>query len=232
MESRGPLRDAYSRDSAEVETYARDFSERAPHACVTILRFANSIGEQVDTPLTRYLASQVVPTFAGYNPRMQFITDSDAVDALAHAVRVWKPGVFNVAGPGAITLAKFLRMAGRVPVPLIPPMTAPLLSLLGRAGSLYVPQRYYDFLKYGRAVSTKRMIRDFGFVPEYTTREAAERFASWVRVRRYHERDDEPLFDRELLDYVQRKIQQMPALGPDIFGRRSTSFEGAPLDSD
>lgn len=233
MESKSSLRDTYSRDIAEVETYARDYSERAPHAAVTILRFANSIGEAVDTPFTRYLSSQVVPTHAGYNPRMQFIMDSDAVDALAHAVRVWKPGVFNVAGPGVITLWKFLRMAGRIPMPLIPPMISPVLGVLARTGKLYVPSRYDRTLKYGRGVSTKRMINDFGFVPEYTTREAAEKFAAYTRVRRYHERDNEPLFDRELLEYVQRKMQQMPSLQPDVFSRFSPRFEeSSPLDVD
>ena len=233
MESKSSLRDTYSRDIAEVETYARDYSERAPHAAVTILRFANSIGEAVDTPFTRYLSSQVVPTHAGYNPRMQFIMDSDAVDALAHAVRVWKPGVFNVAGPGVITLWKFLRMAGRIPMPLIPPMISPVLGVLARTGKLYVPSRYDRTLKYGRGVSTKRMINDFGFVPEYTTREAAEKFAAYTRVRRYHERDNEPLFDREMLEYVQRKMQQMPSLQPDVFSRFSPRFEeSSPLDVD
>jgi UDP-glucose 4-epimerase len=104
MEAKSSLRDQYSRDIAEVEAYARDYAQRAPHACVTILRFANSIGESVDTAFTRYISGQVVPTMAGFNPRLQFIMDSDAVNALAHGVRVWKPGVFNVAGPGAITL--------------------------------------------------------------------------------------------------------------------------------
>ncbi|MCW2956537.1 MAG: NAD-dependent epimerase/dehydratase [Thermoleophilia bacterium] len=224
MESKGALRDTYSRDIAEVETYARDFAERAPHAAVTILRFANSIGENVDTALTKYLMSQVVPTHAGYNPRLQFIHETDAVDALAHAVRSWRPGTFNVAGPGAITLGRFLRMAGRVNVPLIPPMFGPALHLLERTNLLYVPSRYDRTLKFGRGVSTDRMINDFGFVPEYTTTEAAEKFAAWIRTRRYHEGNDVHL-DRELLDYVQKKMQQMPSLDASLFGRIAPRFD-------
>lgn len=224
MEAKAPLRDTYSRDIREVETYARDFAERAPHAAVTILRFANSIGENVDTAFTRYLSSQVVPTLAGYNPRLQFIQDSDAVDALAHAVRAWKPGTFNVAGPGTVTLAKFLRMAGRINVPVIPPMMGPLMGLLERADLLYVPSRYDRTLKFGRGVSTDRMIEDFGFTPEYTTREAAEQFAAWIRTRRYHEGGDAYL-DRELLDYVQRKMHQLPSLDAGLFGRLSPRFD-------
>jgi UDP-glucose 4-epimerase len=225
MESRSTLRDQYSRDIAEVEAYARDYQQRAPHSCVTILRFANSIGESVDTAFTRYLAAQVVPTLAGFNPRLQFIMDSDAVAALAHAVRVWKPGVYNVAGPGAITLWKFLRLAGRIPMPLVPPMLDPLLSMLERTGALYVPSRYDRTLKYGRGVSTRRMIDEFGFIPEYTTREAAERYANFIRMRRYTDRDDAPLFERELLEYVQRKMQQMPSLNADVFARFASRME-------
>lgn len=224
MEARAPLRDTYSRDIAEVETYARDYAARVPHAAVTILRFANSIGEQVDTAFTRYISGQVVPTVAGFNPRLQFIQDTDAVDALAHAVRGWHPGTFNVAGPGAITLAKYLRMSGRIQLPLIPPMLAPLLNLLERAGIHYVQGRYDRTLKYGRGVSTERMIDVFGFVPEFTTREAAERYAAWVRTRRYHEGSDAQV-DRELIEYVQRKMQQMPTLDPAVFGRIIPSFD-------
>jgi len=224
MEAKSALRDQYSRDIAEVETYARDFADRAPHASVTILRFANSIGENVDTALTRYLSSQIVPTHAGYNPRLQFIQDTDAVDALAHAVRAWKPGTFNIAGSGTITLAKFLRMAGRIQVPLIPPMLGPAMQLLERIGVLYTQSRYDRTLKFGRGVSTTRMIEDFGFEPEYTTCEAAEQFAAWIRTRRYHEGGDAHM-DLELLDYVQRKMHQMPSLDAGLLGRFAPRFD-------
>lgn len=224
MEARTSLRDTYSRDIAEVETYARDFAQRAPHAAVTILRFANSIGEAVDTAFTRYLGSQIVPTHAGYNPRLQFIMDTDAVAALAHAVRSWRPGTYNVAGPGAITLWKFLRMAGRIPLPLIPPMLSPVLSVLERFGLLYAQSRYDRTLRYGRGVSTDRMIEQFGFTPEYDTRQAAEHFAAYVRTRRYHEPGDS-LIDREMIEYVQRKMQQMSSLDSAVFGRLTPRFE-------
>ncbi|MCW2959968.1 MAG: NAD-dependent epimerase/dehydratase [Thermoleophilia bacterium] len=224
MEAKSSLRDTFSRDIAEVETYARDFAERAPHAAVTILRFANSIGENVDTAFTKYLSSQVVPTHAGYNPRLQFIHDTDAVDALAHAVRTWYPGTVNVAGPGAMTLSKFLKLAGRVQVPLIPPALGPALHMLERAGVLYAQSRYDRALKFGRGVSTDRMINDFGFVPEYTTPEAAEKFAAYIRTRRYHEGNDVHL-DRELLDYVQKKMHQMPSLDAGLFGRIAPRFD-------
>jgi hypothetical protein len=134
-------------------------------------------------------------------------------------VRNWKPGIFNIAGPGVITLWKFLRMAGRIPMPLIPPALGPMLHLAERMGLLYVPSRYDQTLKFGRGVSTDRMIEEFGFTPEYTTREAAERYADFIRLKRYHQHDNEPLFDRELVEYVQRKLQQMPTIDTTVFSR-------------
>jgi hypothetical protein len=63
------------------------------------------------------------------------------------------------------------------------------------------------------------MSEEFGFTPEYTTREAAEAFATYVRVKRYRDHADDHLFDREMLDYVQRKMQQMPALSPELLAK-------------
>jgi UDP-glucose 4-epimerase len=110
-------------------------------------------------------------------------------------------------------------MAGRIPMPLVPPLLGPLLGMLERTGKLYVPSRYDRTLRFGRGVSTRRMIEEFGFTPEYTTREAAEKYANYIRVKRYHDREDASMLDGELLDYVQRKMQQMPSVQGDAFAR-------------
>ena len=51
----------YARDSVHVEEYARDFSRRRPEATVSILRFANFMGSEIETPLTRYFSMPVIP---------------------------------------------------------------------------------------------------------------------------------------------------------------------------
>ena len=109
-------------------------------------------------------------------------------------------------------------------MPLIPPMLRPVMHLLERTGVLYVQSRYDRTLKFGRGVSTDRMIDELGFTPEFTTREAAEQFAAWIRTRRYHEGSDLQV-DRELLDYVQRKMHQMPSLDTSLFGRLAPRFD-------
>ena len=72
--------------------------------------------------------------------------------------------------------------------------------------------------KIGAPCATK-WIEEFGFVPEFTTREAAEQFAAWIRTRRYHE-GGEAYLDRELLDYV--------GLGARA-GHRATQLSGGEM---
>src|SRR5207244_1812829 len=81
---------------------ARDFGRRRHDVTLTILRFANFMGSQIETPLTRYFSLPVVPTPLGYDPRIQFVHEDDAVEVLYRAVREEHPGIFNVAGDGAV----------------------------------------------------------------------------------------------------------------------------------
>ena len=62
-----------------------------------MLRFAPIFGTEVNNPLSRYLRLPLVPTRIGYDPRMQLISERDAVDALRHVVANPVNGVFNVA---------------------------------------------------------------------------------------------------------------------------------------
>ena len=89
-----PLRTRFQRDVGEIENSLRDL--RAPPRAVTctMLRYQPSIGPSVDTQITRYLSLPVVPTYLGFDPRLQLIHERDALDALVAAVL--RPG----AGPG------------------------------------------------------------------------------------------------------------------------------------
>ena len=108
----------YSKDAAEVEGYVRGFARRRPDVGVSILRMAQLIGPTVDTALTRYLRLPVVPTLAGYDPRLQLLHETDAVEVLRLATVSDRPGVVNVAGDGVVSLAQLVRRAGRVRVPV------------------------------------------------------------------------------------------------------------------
>ena len=63
----------------------RDYEVRHPDVAVTLLRFGNVLGDVLDSPFARLFDRAVIPTVFGFDPRLQFLDEDDAVSALAHA---------------------------------------------------------------------------------------------------------------------------------------------------
>jgi len=59
---------------------------------VSVLRLANLIGPTIDSTMAKYLAMPVVPSSLGYDPRLQFLHESDAVEVLRLATVADRPG--------------------------------------------------------------------------------------------------------------------------------------------
>src|SRR6185436_18275779 len=62
------------RSLLEVEAFLRDFADDSPHVNVTLLRFANVLGDDLDTPFAIALRRPVVPEILGFDPRVQLST--------------------------------------------------------------------------------------------------------------------------------------------------------------
>jgi UDP-glucose 4-epimerase len=172
-------RSGYAKDVLEVEGYVRGFARRRPDVSVTMLRTANLIGPTAASPLTDYFRLPVVPTVLGYDARLQFLHETDLVEALRHATVDGVHGTFNVAGDGVLMLSQALRRLGRptVPVPTFAlSSSGPVLRQLGLS---LPPPDLAAFLTFGRGVDTTRMRTVLGFTPAYTT---AEAFADFARV--------------------------------------------------
>ena len=75
----------FAKDITEVESYTRGFARRRPDVAVTTLRIANVIGPQMTSAMTGYFRLPVIPTVLGFNPRLQFVHEQDALDVLEHA---------------------------------------------------------------------------------------------------------------------------------------------------
>ena len=83
-----------------------------------MLRCANLIGPRIETSLTRYFALPVIPTVLGFDARLQFCHEDDAL-AVARAATLTGPhGTFNVAGDGVLMLSQAVRRLGRPSVPM------------------------------------------------------------------------------------------------------------------
>lgn len=176
MEPRRPPRSGYAKDVNEVERYVRGFARRRPDVTVTLLRCANVIGPRVVSPLASYFRMPVIPTVLGFDPRLQFLHESDLNRVLRHAVLTEVNGTFNVAGDGLLMLSQALRRMGRSSVPLPGIAFGSLGSVLKSARVADLSPELVAFLTYGRGVDTTRMRTELGFEPAYTTAEAFAEF--------------------------------------------------------
>src|SRR5688572_20526623 len=112
----------YGKDCAEAEQYVRDFGRRRPDVDLRILRTQNVIGPTVRTSITQYLSLPVIPSALGFDPRLQFLHEEDAVDALYLAMtREDGSGIYNIAADGMVYLSKAARLLGKVEVPILLP---------------------------------------------------------------------------------------------------------------
>lgn len=170
----------FGKDSIEVEGYVRGFARRRPDTEILTLRFANIIGPRIRTSITDYFNLPVIPAPLGFDARMQFMHEDDAIDALALAATGDATGVVNLAGDGVITVYQAAAIVGR-PVLPVPLQSASLVGGVTKRLRLadFSPDQM-SFLAFGRGLDTTRMREVLGFSPRWTSRGAFEDFARTV----------------------------------------------------
>lgn len=175
----------FAKDAVEVEGYVRGFARRRPDVAVCVLRFANILGPCADSPLAEYFSLPVLPTVLGFDPRLQFVHEEDAIEVLRIAtgepVRgTLNSGTFNIAGDGVLLLSQAARRLGRPTLPFFLPTVTWVGSALRSVGVLDFSPEQIRLLTHGRVVQTTQMRETLGFQPRYTT---AEAFADFARSR-------------------------------------------------
>jgi len=170
----------YQRDLEQMETFVRETADRHDHVDYTIIRLAPIFGPTIHNPISSYLALPGVPTLLGFDPRLQFVSERDAVAVFLHAIEHREPGTFNVAGTGQLYLSRILRLGRRVPQPLPKRAFNAALQTLANGG-IALPRHTVALLKHGRVMDTSRMRSVLGFEPELTCRQTT--MVAYGRVR-------------------------------------------------
>jgi UDP-glucose 4-epimerase len=198
----------YGKDCADAETYARDFGRRRPDVHLSILRFQNVIGPTVSTSLTAYLSLPVIPTALGFDPRLQFVHETDAVEALYLALARGAKGIMNIAAQGVVYLSQAIRLLGRVQLPLVLPFARATAGAMRRAGIVDFPPDQLRLIQFGRVVDTSRAERILDFSPRFTTRSCIEDFRANRTRDLLPEPASHPTWERELFEYLKRKSEE------------------------
>jgi UDP-glucose 4-epimerase len=179
--SRAP-RTRVERSLIEVEGYLRDFAEDNPHVTVSLLRFANVLGPDIETSITKALNLPVAPSILGFDPMLQFVEEDDVVRSIEFAIHNDLAGIFNVAADGRLPWSEVAAICNRRLFPVPPVMTELLTSPLARLGILDLGPETIDLLRYGRGHDNRRF-KQAGFKYRYTSAGAVEAFARAQRLR-------------------------------------------------
>ena len=167
----------HGRDALDVEGYVRSLARHRPDIAISVLRPVNLLGPGVDSALARYFCLPVAMTVLGYDPRIQFLHVSDAVEAIRRMVADDHPGTFNVTGRGVMLVSQCLRRAGRVPVPVPPAGLRAAAETMRGWGLPDLSRDELDLLRYGQVLDGTKLERELGWQPAYTTAEAFADFA-------------------------------------------------------
>ena len=164
------------RDLLEMEQLVADFAMRTQACGASVLRLGYRVSE--GTSLAKYISLPIVPTFAGFDPRLQLLHEDDAVEAIVRAVVGEHPGVFNVAGAGVVLLSQAVGIMGGRVAPALPPygkwFSRAALKSFAR---IDLPSHIIDFVAYGSVMDCSRLRAEFGWTPSFSSRQTMDALA-------------------------------------------------------
>ncbi|MEO8743872.1 MAG: NAD-dependent epimerase/dehydratase family protein [Candidatus Dormiibacterota bacterium] len=194
-----------TRDLLDMEQLINEFSLRNEGCRVTVLRLGYRVSE--DTTLGRYLSLPIVPTFAGFDPRLQLLHEDDAAEAIVRAVMGAHPGVFNVAGDGVVLLSQAISIMGGRAAPILLPYGKWAARLALRALTRVDVQGHLaDVLAYGSVMDCSRLEAEFGWKPPYSSRAVIDALARGKDVEVIEA--PSPPQEYELQVYLQRRRRE------------------------
>jgi UDP-glucose 4-epimerase len=174
-------RTGVERSLIEAASFVRDFAIDNPHVSVTKLRFTNVLGDDLTTPLSKALRLPLVPEILGFDPRLQFTHQEDVTGALVFATVNDVPGIFNIAGDGALPWSEICAIVGKRRIPLPPIGTQWAAEPLRLARLVELPPEVLSLLRYGRAVDNSAF-KSTGFRYLYSTAGTVDAFARSLRL--------------------------------------------------
>ena len=176
----GPVRGneefAYSHHKRLVEEMLAEARASHPQLEQVVLRVGTVLGPKLDNQITALFRRPRLLAIKGSASPFVFIWIDDLARIVLRAATDGPPGVFNVAGDGALGVDDLAKRLGKS-VLRIPAWA--LKSALGAAKPLglsrYGPEQV-RFLQYRPVLDNKRLKTIFGYTPQKTS---AEAFEAW-----------------------------------------------------
>lgn len=215
-------------DVVEAEEAVSAFRVRRPEVDVTVLRFANVLGKEVDSSHVRLLSLPAVPMITGFDPRYQFVDEEDVVHSLEHVASRRLPGTFNVAADGVLAFTEVVDLLDRHPLPVITPWgTGAACSALRRLG-VPISAEMVNQLRFGRGMDN-RLLKATGFHYRHTTRETVLRLRDRLRLAPVAKGVKNPYrYEPEVEEFLRRSPSVSRSRRGSSTGEDEALFEPSP----
>jgi UDP-glucose 4-epimerase len=171
MPLRGNEAFAYSHHKRLVEEMLADYRLRHPGLEQVVLRIGTILGATVRNQITDLFEKPRLLAIAGSDSPFVFIWDQDVVGVILRAIHDGPPGIFNVAGDGALTIHQIAARLGKRCLVLPAWMLGAALALLKPLGLTQYGPEQLDFLRYRPVLDNGKLKSEFGYVPHYSSSE-------------------------------------------------------------
>lgn len=156
---------------AETDRMIQAFASVHPEMVVTILRPCTVFGPNIDNYVSRMLFLPVTVCIKGHNPMVQFVHETDFVNACLAALEKKTPGVFNITGDGTLTIRQIAETLETRLSPLPAWVVYPAVECLWRLHfpMVEVNRGYLDYIRYSFVASNKKAKKELNFTPRYSS---------------------------------------------------------------
>lgn len=186
---RGTETFSYSRHKRLVEELLADLRRSSPQLEQVVLRIGTILGERVDNQITTLFEKSRLLKVAGHESPFVFIWDEDVVGVIVRGVADGPPGIYNVAGDGAMTVEEIAATMGKPTITIPAGLIRAGLAAANRLGLTPHGPDQVDFLRYRPVLDNTRLKETFGYTPDKTSRQA---FAAWLGARNQSATSDRP----------------------------------------
>ncbi|HMN21446.1 MAG TPA: SDR family oxidoreductase [Ottowia sp.] len=170
---------AYAWHKRLVEEMLTRWRVEQPQLEQVILRIGTILGERVDNQITALFEKRRLLAIRGSDSPFVFIWDQDVVACLLRAIDAGPPGIYNLAGDGALTLREIAARLGKRRLVLPAGLLRTALALLKPLGLTRYGPEQLDFLRHRPVLANARLKQVFGYTPRLSS---AEVFELWMRA--------------------------------------------------
>lgn len=175
---RGNVEFPYAHHKRLVEDMLAEARASGPQLEQVVLRIGTVLGAGIDNQITALFRKKRLLALTGSDSPFVFIWTEDLARVLSRAAQDGPPGIFNVAGDGALGMAEIAAILGKPLLRLPPGAVRAALAVAHPLGlSRYGPEQV-RFLQYRPVLDNTALKTTFGFTPERTSRQVLE---AWAR---------------------------------------------------